>query len=402
MSTRNRTRCAIVSMVVIGFTIAARGTLDAAGSSNSTVSSSAVSAPTASALQAALDDFVESSGSPGGVVAVSVGGAEPIVVTSGLADRRTGAPMPDDPLFYTGKIGDQFVTAVALQLVAEGALGLDDAVATYLPDAPHAAELTVRHLLSHTSGFQDWIVGRDELTNALWERVEADPSRRFTSDEMIDLMRDRPLRFTPGSRALHSEFNVLLLRLIIEQVTGKEFGGVLADRVLSPIGLPRTAYGLDAVPHSDLLPGQVRQPGDPADRWTTDVDDAAYVTSFYSAAPIASSVSDLMHWGDALYRTSEVVPTAIADEASEVNEFGSALLGIALTEDGVCVMLVNCSAGSHDYVGFGQPSLARGAFSGLFYHQPLDAVIFVLVNNTGPSIRPLYAAVRQTLGDPEH
>lgn len=84
-----------------------------------------------------------------------------------------------------------------------------------------------------------------------------------------------------------------------------------------------------------------------------------------------------------------------------MNEFGSALLGIALTEDGVCVMLVDCSAGAHDYVGFDQPSLAPGAFSGLFYHRPLDAVIFVLVNNTGFSIRPLYAAVRQTLGDPE-
>ena len=157
MSTRTRTRCAVISMVVTGFTIAVPGTLDAAGSTDSALQPSPVAAPTASAIQAVLDDFVERSGSPGGVVAVSVGGGEPIVVTSGVADRRTAVPMPDDPLFYTGKIAGQFVTTVAIQLAAEGALGLDDAVATYLPDAPHAAELTVRQLLTNTSGFEDWM-----------------------------------------------------------------------------------------------------------------------------------------------------------------------------------------------------------------------------------------------------
>lgn len=314
MSLRSSTRRTVGSMVVLSLGVAATGqesnksagteresailmfaeALDTSVASTAPPTSSVVSAPSASTLQAVLDDFVESSGSPGGLVAVSVGGAEPIVVTSGLADRRTGAPMPADPLFYTGKIGGQFVTVVALQLVAEGALGLDDAVATYLPDALHAEELTVRQLLTHTSGFQDWLFGSDELTVTLNDLVRADPSRRFTSDDMIELMRDRPLRFPPGSGALHSEFNVLLLRLIIEQVTSEEFGRVLADRILGPIGLQQTVFGLDAVPRSELLPGLTRQPPDPADLWTTDVEDTAFVTSFYSSAPIASSVSDLM------------------------------------------------------------------------------------------------------------
>ena len=108
-------------------------------------------------LQTALDDFVTRSGSPGGVVAVSIGGAEPVVVTSGLADSRDGTPMPPDPRFFTGKIGGEFVTAIALQLLAEGALALDEPLATYVPDAPFAADVTIRHLLTHTSGYDDWL-----------------------------------------------------------------------------------------------------------------------------------------------------------------------------------------------------------------------------------------------------
>jgi len=105
-----------------------------------------------------------------------------------------------------------------------------------------------------------------------------------------------------------------------------------------------------------------------------------------------------MRCGDAYYRTGgDVVPATLTAEAAEVNQFGSSLQGIALTEDGVCVMLVDCSTTAHEYVGFGQPSLALEAFSGLFYDRTIDTLIFVLVNNTGVSIRPLYAAIRETL-----
>ncbi|HYN34702.1 MAG TPA: serine hydrolase domain-containing protein [Ilumatobacteraceae bacterium] len=349
-----------------------------------------------SGIQAALDDFVAGSGSPGGIASVQVGTMAPTIVTAGLSDRRTGTPMVGDERFYTGKIGGLFVTTVALQLVAEGRLDLDAPVGSLLAGAPRGDLVTVRHLLEHTSGFDDWF-GDGDLTVALEQVVAADPDRRVTSDEIIELMRDRPLAFEPGTAAQHAEFNTLLLRLVIETIESKEFGRILEERIIERLGLRDTAYGFDAVPPSELLPGLLRVRPDPTDQWTTEYEGAAFVTTFYAAAPITSTAGDLMRFGDALHRTDALVPRDLSRDAEMVNEFGSSLRGIALTEDGVCVMLVDCAAGTHEYVGFGQPSLALGAYSGLFYDRTIDALTFVLVNNTGTSIRPLYQSVRAAI-----
>jgi D-alanyl-D-alanine carboxypeptidase len=347
-------------------------------------------------IQAALDDFVARTGSPGGIVAVSSGAGPVVVVTSGLSDRRNGTPMPNDPRFYTGKIAGLFVTAVALQLVGEGRLDLDAPLATYLPDAPSADILSVRHLLEHTSGFDDWLLGGSALNREIADLVAQDPDRHIPTQEIVDVMRARPLAFSPGTGAKHAEFNVLLLRLVIEQVEASDFDEVLRTRVLEPLGLSRTASGVGAVSPAELLPGLIRVPPDPTDQWTTEHTGAAFVSGFYAAAPITSTVTDLMAWGNAYYRTGDVLPASLVTEANTLNDFGSAPKGIALTPEGVCVMLVTCTTGEHEYVGFGQPSFAPGAFSGLFYDKSIDLLTFVLVNNTGTSIRPLYAAVRAT------
>jgi CubicO group peptidase (beta-lactamase class C family) len=227
-----------------------------------------------SALQAVLETFLARSGAPGGVVAVSIAGAEPVVVASGLADRRNDTPMPDDPLFFTGKIGGQFVTAVALDLIAEEAFSLDDTVAMHLPEAPYGDQVTVRHLLTHTSGFPDWVMDGD-MSAALFEAGQ-DLSHHFTTEELVELVRDRPLKFAPGTDVEHSEFNVLLLRLIIEHVTGRPFATELRDRIIVPLGLQHTADGTDAVRPDQLLPGVVRKLSDLTLRWTTDYDNTSY------------------------------------------------------------------------------------------------------------------------------
>ena len=261
------------------------GTLDGASSDATPVPSLPTSLAAAgfdpSGMQAAVDDFVAGSGSPGGIAAVQLGSDPPVVVASGFADRRTATPMVGDERFYTGKIGGLFVTTVALQLVAEGRLDLDATVGSLLPNAPYGDLVTVRQLLEHTTGFDDWTVGGD-LTVALEEMVAADPDRRFSSDELVEVMRQRPLAFEPGTAARHAEFNVLLLRLAIESVESKDFGRILDERIIEPLDLRDTAYGLDAVPPSELLPGLLRVRPDPTDQWTTEYEGAAFVTTFYA------------------------------------------------------------------------------------------------------------------------
>jgi CubicO group peptidase (beta-lactamase class C family) len=213
---------------------------------------------------------------------------------------------------------------------------------------------------------------------------------------VLDIARELPMTHPPGEGAAVSVPNTLLTRLVVEEATGEDFGDEVRTRLLEPLGLDDTTYGADSRRPDELLPGirtedyqvgglQTSEPNTPA--WTSVIDSPGWM---------ASSVDDLIRWGNALYRTDDVIPSDLADRAEEVNDYGSAPIGIALTDDGVCVMLAECDNTAYDYVGFGQPSLAPGTYAGLFYDREIDSVIVVVANGTA-SIRPLYAAVRDTL-----
>jgi D-alanyl-D-alanine carboxypeptidase len=349
------------------------------------------------ALRGALDLFLAQVNGPGGVVAVSVAGSDPVIVARGVSDLRTGAPMPQDPVFHLAYLTDTFVNAVALQLFDEGLIDLDDRVADYLPDAPHADELTIRNLLEHTSGFPTWW-GSEETQRSLIEQILADPTHRYTTDEVLAIAGEQTMAFATGADAKVSAQNTLLTRLIVEQVTGNDFGHEVRSRILDPLGLDDTTYGADSRRPDELLGGLRWQDYDLGKPWTAEPDLQAWTTLMESPGWMASSVSDLVRWGNALYRTDDVVPASVAERAREINEFGSAPIGIVVTaEKGVCAMLAECDDEDLDYVGFGQPSLASGTYAGLFYDWDIDTVT-VVVTNLSASIRPLYAAVRSTLG----
>jgi D-alanyl-D-alanine carboxypeptidase len=352
--------------------------------------------PDEAALGDALDLFLAQVNGPGGVVAVSVAGSDPVVVSRGIADLRTGVPMPKNPVFHLSYLTDTFVNAVALQLVDEGRLSLDDRVADYLPGAPHAGELTVGSLLEHTSGLPRWL-GLEAVAHSLIERINADPTHRYTTDEALAIAGQQPMAFAPGASAWVTVLDTLLTRLIIEQVTGNDFGRELRARILDPLDLDDTTYGLDSRRPDELLHGLRWENYDRGMPWTDEPDAPAWTSLMESSGWMASSVTDLIDWGNALYRTDDVVPAGVAERARDINEFGSAPIGIALTAGGVCAMLIVCDGADFEYVGFGQPSVASGTYAGLFYDQEIDTVIVVLTN-ISESIRPLYEAVRNTLG----
>lgn len=159
---------------------------------------------------------------------------------SGVAELGTTRAVPVDGRFRAGSITKTFVATVALQLVGEGRLRLDDTVEAWLPGVvPDGHRVTVRQLLDHTSGLYDVLhtlpmpPGQAFLDNR-W--------RTWTAAELVARAVANPPTFEPpGSAFAYSNTNYLLLGQIIEKVTGRSYGEEIDRRIIGPLGLRGTS-----------------------------------------------------------------------------------------------------------------------------------------------------------------
>jgi CubicO group peptidase (beta-lactamase class C family) len=147
----------------------------------------------------------------------------------GFADVENRVPATDSTIYQSGSLGKQFTAALILQLADSGSFRLDDPIRRFLPEGPAAWDsISVRHLLTHTSGIPDY-------TDSL-----VDLRRDYTEDELVRLAAGLPLQFRPGDRWSYSNTGYVLLGAIIHRVSGSFYGDLLRERVFGPLGM-RTA-----------------------------------------------------------------------------------------------------------------------------------------------------------------
>lgn len=144
--------------------------------------------------------------------------------------------------YAVGSISKQFTAAALLFLAEEGKLSLDDKVSRFLPDVPHGAEVTLRQLLSHTSGYRDFWP-QDYVMKPMQQSVEP--------KALVQAWASKPLDFAPGTRWEYSNTNYVIAGLIAEKVSGVPLFQLLSQRVFSPLGIA-TAFDVDQHP---LPPG---------------------------------------------------------------------------------------------------------------------------------------------------
>jgi D-alanyl-D-alanine carboxypeptidase len=172
-------------------------------------------------------EAVVATGVPG-AAAVAVGPEGRVEGAAGLADIATGEPLTAGHRFRIGSVTKVFVAALVLQLVAEGLLDLD-------ADArPFVDGVTIRQLLNHTSGLDDFDFD--------WEPYRRDPARRWELDahDELQLVLEKSRLFPPGEGWAYHGSNYLALRLVVEAATGTSLGDALRRRVFAPLGLQRT------------------------------------------------------------------------------------------------------------------------------------------------------------------
>lgn len=286
-----------------------------------------------------------------GTVLVAQRGAVLLDRGYGLANREWDIANTPDTHFRIGSITKQF-TAVAILLLEErGRLKLSDPVSAHLPDAPAAwSGITLRHLLTHTSGIPN--VTRDPEF-FLWKNSPA------TAQLMVDRFRDQPLDFPPGERYVYSNSNYLVLGLLIEKITGDRYGDFLRANVLDPLGLKES--GLDA--NMTILPrratGYVHRNGQ--------IFNAPYgdMSVPHAAGAMYSTTHDLRRWAEAVYGGKLLSP------ASRVKFLTVEKGGYAL---GVQVHTVQ----GHKVIEHGG---TIAGFSSSLVHYPDDGVTVVVLSN---------------------
>jgi N-acyl-D-aspartate/D-glutamate deacylase/CubicO group peptidase (beta-lactamase class C family) len=158
----------------------------------------------------------------------------------GLANIEHGVAVTDETIFQSGSIGKQFTATAVMVLVEDGVLSLSDRLKKFYPDGPAAWDpITIRHLLTHTSGIPDYIDGRIDLR------------RDYSEDELARIAFELPLDFAPGAEWKYSNTAYVLLGAIVRKASGTFYGDVLRDRVFAPLRMTtaRIISESEVVPH---------------------------------------------------------------------------------------------------------------------------------------------------------
>ncbi len=177
---------------------------------------------------------------PGLAVAVVQRGKVIGVQGFGLANVEHRVPVTPETIYQSGSVGKQFTAALVMLLAEDGTLSLEDPITRFYPEAPWSwREITIRHLLTHTSGIPDY------------EDTAIDLRKDYTEDEFARLAFGLKLEFEPGSRWSYSNTGYVLLGAVVRKVTGRFYGDLLRDRLFEPLGMKtaRVISEEELIPH---------------------------------------------------------------------------------------------------------------------------------------------------------
>jgi D-alanyl-D-alanine carboxypeptidase len=249
-----------------------------------------------------IDDYVNQQMTqhhiPGMSVSVIKDGKTLVSKGYGLANVELNVPATENTVYQLASVTKQFTATGIMMLVQEGKLGLDDKISAKLSDLPVIwANVTIRQLLTHTSGIKDYtsVSGFDK-------NVRCD----MTKAEVLQLVADAPLDFPSGTKFNYSNTGYFLLGMIIEKVTGKVYGDFLRERIFQPLGMTATQFNdihtvIKNRASGYMLDGQIIQNAD-----------FVSPTQPFAAGSLVSTVVDMAKW-DAALDTEKLLPRAALD-----------------------------------------------------------------------------------------
>jgi CubicO group peptidase (beta-lactamase class C family) len=260
------------------------------------------------ALKARIDriaaEVMEQRGVPSASVAVVQDGKIVYMHAYGRARIDPDKPATPEMRYSIGSISKQFSATAILLLQEQGKLTLDDPVGKYVPGLTRGNEVTIRQILSHTSGYQDYAPEDYPVASQL---------KPVTPQQILNEWATKPLDFEPGTQWQYSNTNYVIAGLIIEKVSGQKLFDFLTDHIFRPLGM-KSAWNSDAkeLPPADAAPymrnalGPLRPVPNGGEGW------------MFAAGELALTAHDVALWDISLMRRSILKPESYNQMFTEV------------------------------------------------------------------------------------
>ncbi len=220
--------------------------------------------------------------SPGCALGVSQNGKQVYSRGYGMANLEYDVPVTPGSIFDVASISKQFTALSIALLASDGKLSLDDDVRRYLPELPdYGQKVTIRHLLTHTSGLRDQF---NLLSLAGWREDDV-----ITEDDVLNMvLRQTSLNFVPGAEHLYSNTGFTLLAVIVKRVSGQSLREFADTRIFGPLGMRDTHFHDD---HTMIVRGRTSAYWPrPGGGWRTLIPVSDDATSLFT------TVGDLLKW----------------------------------------------------------------------------------------------------------
>jgi len=220
-----------------------------------------------------------------GTVLIVKKGAVLMAKGYGYHDAYNKLKNDENTIFQLGSNTSQFTAEVILQLDSKGKLSLEDKVARYLPDYPDGNKISLKNLLTHTSGIYNYT---SDIRSV---------SQPMSKEQVVAIFKNKPLAFEPGTRYAYSNSDYFLLGMIIEKITKKKYEHEVRESILNVCGMSRSGFDFAHLRNADKATGYNYAGGNKySDVAITDS------TISYASGALYSTAGDLLKWHRALAR----------------------------------------------------------------------------------------------------
>jgi D-alanyl-D-alanine carboxypeptidase len=328
-------------------------------------------------LQAKFEELHKAGSFPGGTAGFVLQDGTAFGLAVGVSDRASGTAMKASDRLLLGSVGKTYASAVALQLVHEGTIALEDPISKYLGGElwfkrlSGADRVTIRQLMTHTSGLV-----RYEFNPRFIADLKANPDKIWSPVDRLSYLFDQPPPFSPGEGWEYSDTNYIVLGMIIERAGGSPYYDQLRQRILEKHGLA------DTVPADRrIVPGLVQgYAGEENPFGLPDevIEDGRYAVNpqfEWTGGGLAVTALDLARWATLLY-TGKVIDASLMDD---LLDGVPARLGPE-TRYGLGVIIRPTPQG----VSYGHSGFMPGYLTDVMYFPRLKTAVAVQVNSSAP------------------
>ncbi len=328
-------------------------------------------------LQEKFNELHKAGNFPGATAGFVLATGQSFGLAVGLADVETKTPMKASDFMIQGSVGKTYVAAVALQLVHEKKLGLDDKIEKYLGKEswfarlPNARDITVRMLMNHTSGLV-----RYEFKEQFTKDLTGNPDKVWKPEELVAYLLDSRAPFAAGQGWDYSDTNYIVLGMIIERVTKSSYYEQLKKRILKPLVLKETVPS-DSRTIARLVQGYAgaNNPFGGTDAMIVGGKFAINPQFEWCGGGIASTTEDLARWGKVLYEGRAFHPSLLKEMLAGV----PAKLGPE-AQYGLGVIIRPTPLG----ISYGHSGFFPGYITEMAYFPDLKIALAVQVNSSVP------------------